>query len=256
MSTLAGAVCIRNGDELDFCWREAVLSLLPICDEVVICDGESTDGTQEVIRDWMTREPKINLCVWPWPNPAGDPDFWVKWLNYAREHIRSEWHLQLDADEILHEKCYQEVRNFVDAGRKRSAIVTRYNFWKDTSHLIPEGVCLGKKVIRIAPANIWLASDGFHPLGWEPPQISEPTNIEIFHYGFLRDRERFFKKERQLQKFFHNSYDPRLDAAEKHEGNWMTMEGVSGWENRLDDYTGSHPVVIRDWLRERHYEWR
>src|SRR5438132_6241086 len=107
--TLGGNVCIRNGNALDYCWREAVQSLLPICDEVVVCDGESTDGTQEEIREWMQREPKIKLCVYPWPDPKGDIDFWVKWLNYSREHLTTDWHIQLDADEVLSDRSYLEV---------------------------------------------------------------------------------------------------------------------------------------------------
>src|SRR5215472_16653087 len=133
--SLGGSVCIRNGNELDFCWRESVRSLLGVCDVVSLCDGESTDGTQEETREWMKSEPKLSLCVYPWPDPKGDADFWVKWLNYAREHVAADWHFQLDADEILHEKCYDEVRRFV-SGPRRSAVVTRHNFWKDHRHTI------------------------------------------------------------------------------------------------------------------------
>lgn len=253
MSTLAGAVCIRNGEELDFCWREAIKSLLPVCDEVVVCDGESTDGTQEVIREWAKVEPKINVCVYPWPNPKGDPDFWVKWLNYAREHIKSEWHFQLDADEILSEQSYAELRLFVEQGGNRSGIVTRWNFWRDHRHTIPDGVCLGKHVVRLAPSRLWLASDGPHPLGAEAASIGVKTGIEIFHYGFLRKPGAFFKKERALQGFFFDTYDSRLEAAESHKGNWMEKQDVTGWENRIDPFGGTHPKVIAGWLKERGY---
>lgn len=254
MSTLAGCVCIRNGFDLDFPWIQAVESLLPVCDEVVICDGESEDSTQAYARNWSKREPKINLCVYPWPKPKGDADFWVTWLNYAREHIKSDWHFQLDADEILHEKSYDELREFTKRKALKSGIVTRWNFWQDTAHTIPEGVCLGKHVVRVAPSNIWLASDGPHPKGSEASQISQNTGIEIFHYGFLRHPEAFFKKERALQGFFFDTYDQRLADAEKFEGNWMTKEGVTGWENRLDEYHGKHPEVIKGWLKQRGYE--
>lgn len=250
--TLGGSVCIRNGEELDFCWRECINSLLPVCDVVSVCDGESTDGTQEIIRDWLTREPKLSLCVYPWPDPKGDPDFWVKWLNYAREHVAADWHLQLDADEILHEKCYDEVRKFIGKAQ-RSAVVTRYNFWQDHRHTIQEGICLGKRVVRLAPQNVWMASDGYHHLGVRCAEMSVPTNIEIYHYGFIRKREPFFKKERRLQNYFFNSYDPRLEAVETKEGNWMEDPSVGDYRGHLDDFTGTHPQAIQAWLKERGY---
>jgi hypothetical protein len=61
--TLGGLVCIRNGFRLGYCFVEAVQSLLPICDEVVICDCDSDDGTGEVyIREWAHKEPKLTIC--------------------------------------------------------------------------------------------------------------------------------------------------------------------------------------------------
>lgn len=254
MSTLGGAVCIRNGDKLDFPWRECVQSLLPVCDEVCLCVATGNeDNTEQDARDWAEVEPKINLCMYPWPEPRGDPDFWVKWLNYAREHLRADWHFQLDADEILHEKSYDEVRKFIEGDRK-SAIVTRWNFWSDHRHTIPEGYCCGKHVIRLAPTNLWMASDGFHENGAEVVNLCTATGIEIFHYGFIRRREAFFDKERRLQGYFFDTYDPRLQTAESFAGNWMAMGGVTGWEDKLDDYTGDHPQAAKSWLKARGYD--
>jgi len=253
MSTLGGVVCIRNGNELDFCWREAIESLLPVCDEVVVCDGESTDGTQEQIRDWVKREPKLKLCVYPWPDPKGDIDFWVNWLNYAREHLTTQWHFQLDADEILSEKSYDEIRMFINRWERRTANCTRWNFWKDHRHLIPEGHCLGKQVIRLAPADMWLPSDGCHENGNEAVSLKIDTHIQIFHYGFLRKRDKFFKKEQLLQTYFFDYYDPRLKDAESRD-KWMEeIKGVD-WIKYLEPYDGEHPKVIHQWLRDRGYE--
>jgi len=172
-------------------------------------------------------------------------------LNYARTHLSTDFHFQLDADEILHEKSYDEVRKFVRQDMKRSAIVTRWNFWRDHRHTIPEGHCLGKHVIRIAPTKLWMASDGVHHLGSEVVRMGRPTGIEIFHYGFIRKRAEFFKKERQLQDFFFASYDKRLEAAEQHSENWMDMPGLCDWNGNLADYGGEHPKVMKGWLEER-----
>lgn len=254
--TLGGNVCVRNGIELDFCFREAIQSLLPVCDEVVVCDGESTDGTQELIRDWITHEPKIKICVYKWPNPKGDPDFWVKWLNYAREHVRSTYTIQLDADEVLSENSYGIIQQYKQRPAKPSFALwcRRYNFWSDHKHLIPHGVCCSHRVVRFAPQHIWMPSDGSHPRGAQLIRLAKPSSVEIFHYGFIRKREAFFKKERALHNMFFASYDPRLEEAEKYEGNWATMPGLCDWENKLVPYIGGHPRVMAKWLKERGYE--
>lgn len=251
MPTLGGNVCVRNGFELDYCWRESIESLLPVCDVVSVCDGASTDGTQEYIRNWMKREPKIVLCVYDWPNPKGDPDFWVKWLNYNREHVKADWHIQLDADEVLSEDSYDEVKKFIQTPN-RAARCTRWNYWQDAEHLIPYGECLARYVNRIAPQNVWMASDGDHPQGHTLSNMAVATTIHIHHYGFLRMPAAFFKKERQLQGFFFNSYDPRLEKVEK-SPEWMKSEGINDWQGRVEHCKTKHPAVMHQWLKERGY---
>lgn len=252
MTTLGGNVCIRNGFRLDYCWQEAVRSLLPVCDEVVICDCDSDDGTRERIEAWAKTEPKITVVNYPWTNPVNNTDWWPTWINYARQHLSTDMHIQVDADEILHQDDYELIRNARDA--KATLFCHRLNFFRSPKHLIPEGVCLGTKVLKIAPANMPIPSD--YP--WLPAAdtcaqaIQSP--IRIFHYGFLRTREAFFKKARELQRIWVNSFDERLQRAEKYEGNWFEMPGVTGWESNLVPYDGTHPQAIQQWLKERGYE--
>jgi glycosyltransferase involved in cell wall biosynthesis len=252
--TLGGNICIRNGNDLDYCWREAIASLLPVCDEVVVCDGESTDGTQEEIREWMRLEPKIKLCVYPWPNPKGDVDFWVTWLNFARMHVRSDFMLQLDADEVLCESSYPAIEQIRKLAYPQyfSVWCDRLNFWGDIQHTIPPGVCLSHRVIRIAPQTVWMPSDGPHPNGGECVSMARSWKkpITIFHYGFVRKTGAFLKKARALQEYFFNSYDNRLASVEGDPA-WMHRVPDVEWINRLLPYNGGHPVVAHGWLRER-----
>lgn len=255
--TLGGNVVIRNGNELDFSWKECVKSLLPVCDVVSVCDGESTDGTQDEIREWMKSDSKIRLCVYPWPHPKGDHEFFVKWINYGREHVQADYQFQIDADEILDEKSYPAVREFMADPKGSTARISRLNFWLDHRHLIPEGQCLAHRVIRIAPQTMWLPSDGStgHALEGIPSGVAKDClGIRIFHYGFLRHREQFFKKEKALQGYFFNGFDPRMEKSETFDGSWMAMPGISGFSNSLEDYSGNHPEIIHAWLNERGYK--
>lgn len=249
-NTIGGNICVRNGNEFDFCWREAIQSLLPVCDEVVVCDGQSTDGTWEDIQEWANIEPKIKTCVYEWKEPSGDPDFWVNWLNYARIHVKSDWHLQLDADEVLHEDSYPAVIEFVRHG-DRSAICTRWNFWGDHQHIIPEGECVGKHVKRLAPQRVWMPSDGVHPLAAEICSLETWSSIQIFHYGFIRKRSAFFTKEKLIQKWFFGFHDPRLDVAEQNKGDWSKDASMPDWCRNPVAFTGTHPELMKKWINER-----
>jgi glycosyltransferase involved in cell wall biosynthesis len=220
---------------------------------VVACDGESTDGTQEAIREWAKQEPKLKLCVYHLSNPVGNIEFWVDWLNYAREHLTTDYHFQLDADEILSERSYPMVLD-QKADSKHSVWCKRYNFWRDHHNLVPAGVMLSDRVCRMAPQSVWLPSDGPHPRGAEAIGMAVESSIEIFHYGFLRRPAAFFKKERYLQNMFFGSYDARLVKVESKAGNWMIAIEDVEWINQLVPYESYHPAIARKWLEARGYQ--
>jgi hypothetical protein len=251
--TIGGNISVRNGDSLDYCWREAVASLLPVCDKVLICDCESTDGTKEAIEELAASNPKIMVGTYPWTDPKGDSSWWTGFLNFTREHLPTDYHIQLDADEILGDDCTTYALISEAAREGKVLLCQRWNFWRDPQHLIPPGVCCSPDVIRVAPQNLWMPSDCPDPRGEEIMRRAEPSRVQIFHYGFLRKREQFFLKAREVQRIWANGYDPRLEAAEKADGNWMQHEGVTGWENNLVPFEGRHPEIGRKWLLDRGY---
>lgn len=255
--SLSGLVLIRNGLELDYCFREAIESLLPVCEEVVVSDGESTDGTQELIRDWQAKEPKIKLCIYKWPNPKADVDFYVDWIQQGRHHCQGTHLCHLDADEVLDERNYSSVLKYAKEGPNNTLRCKRLNFWRDAQTLIPPGVCLGHEVIRLAPQPMWLPSDGIHPLGGDAVMMAKDSRITIYHYGFLRRTVAYFEKSKRLHGYFFGTYDERLKKAEevtKDGGNWMSAIENVEWTQRLVPYDDPHhPAVARDWLRSRGY---
>lgn len=248
--TLGGLVCIRNGFRLDYCWRESVKSLLPVCDRVLICDSDSNDGTRQWIDDWAKIEPKIVIANYPWTDPKGDTEWYPDWINFGRQHVPTDWFIHLDADELLHEQEYEEIRKQVGS----VLFLHRFNFWRDAKHLIPEGKCCGTRVLRMAGTTMPIPSDYPYKHSAPTEALAKDSHINVYHYGFLRYREQFFLKAKEVQRIWMNTYDPRLEAADKAGGNWMQHEGVTGWENNLNNFTGTHPDIIKPWLKERGYD--
>ncbi len=90
------------------------------------------------------------------------------------------------------------------------------------------------------------------------------SELEIFHYGFIRKTAAFFQKARAIQEYLFGNYDNRLAEAERalilsaeagNAGNWMhDIKGVE-WIDRLVPFDGHHPLVARDWLKERGYKY-
>ena len=91
--------------------RESINSLLGFCDEVVVVDGGSNDGTWEQLRDWASSEEKLK--VYQVKRDWNDYRFAVfdgQQKAVARSLCKGEWCWQMDIDEVVHENDYGKIK--------------------------------------------------------------------------------------------------------------------------------------------------
>jgi glycosyltransferase involved in cell wall biosynthesis len=250
---LSGLVLTRNCVVNDYAYIQAIQSLLPVCDEVVVSDSDSTDGTLEVLNAWAAEEPKIRVVNYPWPDPKGEMGWFVKWINHGRSHVKAPMMLQLDADEVLSDEPSTKAAIELTVSIRGAIAFDRINFVRDAHSVIPEGECCGRWVVRLGPSHLHWVSDEPHKPGEVP--LLDMAHLEhgakIFHLGFLRKREAFFRKAQVVGTAFFNEYDQRLKRSEL-SGDHAFSEFP--WWNRLTVYHGYFPLSVRAWLKERGYK--
>lgn len=267
---LSGIIPVKNGNTLSYPWQSAVNSLLPICDEVIVCDGGSTDGTLEEARNWVAHEPKLRIVEYPWPvlptpeqveaddlsRPKSDPVFLVTWLEFAQSHAEFNMTIHLDADEVLCPKGFPAIRQLCN--ERRSAWFRRINFWPqfpgDLHTEAPHGTVCGERVVYLGPTEQGIVSD--NPLAKEPKIKAAATDefvdtLRIFHLGFLRNQEAFLKKSRHTQAYIHNCFDPRLRQAEASGTFWTKLSPFPPDKKFLSYPYSDWPLCCRDWLRQQ-----
>jgi len=253
ISGLGGFTVVRNGVSLDYCFELAIQSLLNVCEQVVVMDSDSTDGTTEILERWAEKEPRLKLVNRPWTNPKGVSHHWfVGWLNEARQHLTTPMHVYVDADEILDDRpeAIAALREAVE-GRK-CLRVDRLNFYRDPQHLIPFNECCGKWCVRVGPTEYECVSDQpIHPGEYRiVDEAVEEPRIKIFHVGFLRDKDAFYRKARAVLDQWFGRYDPRLEEGEKR--NVPVWETECEWKDRLVPYTDNYyPESVKKWLVQR-----
>ena len=101
---ISGYTTAYNCINLRIPFKESIKSFLSFCDEVVIVDGESTDGTYEILQELAESDDRIKLYqhLFDWQEPGIDG----LQKAYARVFCNPEHEflLQFDLDELAHEK--------------------------------------------------------------------------------------------------------------------------------------------------------
>jgi len=100
---ISGFMIVKDVLKQGYPFVEAIASALPICDEFLISDGYSTDGTYEVLERISSLNPKVKVYRQHWPNKK-DVTVLTDVTNNLRRKCRFQYILSIQANEIIHEQ--------------------------------------------------------------------------------------------------------------------------------------------------------
>lgn len=243
---LTGVTFAYNAISQDYCLEESVLSLKEFCDEVIVLDAGSTDGTDELIKYFQDRTTRVILCSnEEWKEQQG------KWklshfTNKAIDQVNTDWIYYQQADEITHQACYSAIREaiFADAN---GYLISRVNLWGSPySQLnVPlNRMPCSPQVIRLTK-SCFRAYDDAENIGCIA--LDDYVNeIRMYHMGFVRKRTIHPEKIRHMQaEVFQVGVDPKLEG--------MDVFQPEKWfsENDLVPINEPLPALIQKWAKER-----
>jgi len=90
---------------------ESIASALPICDEFLISDGYSQDGTYEVIQKIAILNPKVKVFRDPWPNKK-NVTVLTDVTNILRARCHCDYIFLVQANEVIHEQSAPLIKAF------------------------------------------------------------------------------------------------------------------------------------------------
>jgi hypothetical protein len=242
---VAGFTFIRNAVKFDYPIKEAILSVLPLCDEFVVCLGDSDDETEPLIRSIGDPRIRIIHSVWDDSLRQGGHVLSVE-TDKALDAVSPDcdWAFYIQADEILHEKYLIPVRNSMEKWLKMpevEGLLFDYLHFYATYDFVGDSRRWYRNEIRIIrndkSIRSWKDAQGFRKEGRKLKV--KKADAAIFHYGWVKPPD----KQQEKQKFFHRLWhsDDKVKA--------MTGESSVFDYSRVDSlkrFSGTHPAVMEE----------
>jgi len=241
---ISGFSFARNAVELDYPLREALLSTLPIVDELVvaIAPGSPRDDTRGLVES--IGDPRIRVVDAVW-DEARRHLAYSDLTNVALGACTGDWCLYVQADEVLHEDDASRIRSrceeLRDDPRVEGLLFDYLHFFGDYCHL-QRGQGWYAREIRVVRNGIGARSvrdaQSFR-LGEDRRLTVANAHARVFHYGWVRHPNRMRAKSDAF--WAHRGLPAPPAGAEP---------GVVGFDygplGRLARWQGRHPAVMAD----------
>lgn len=263
---ISGFTFIRNGDKLYIPLKEAITSILPICDEFVIAlgDCDEDDKTEEIINSIPTDKIKIIRTKWDTKKYPKNTEY-AHQTDIARDACTGDWLFYIQCDEAVHENDLPKIKSALEKyhndERVEGFLLKYYHFWGDYQHYNRSHAWYNReiRIIRNHPKiHSWRDAMSFRKFDtWnytfeeyhnrnhgEKLSVIE-LNAHMYHYGYVRPPFMMSKK----QKVSKTSYSGETIIEEK-----IIEEFDYGPLNKIQEFKGEHPAVMKDWINK--FDWK
>lgn len=241
---ISGFSFARNAVKLDYPLREALLSILPVVDELVVAvaPGDPDDDTRGLVAS--IEDPRVRIVDAVWDD-ARRQEIYADLTNVALDACTGDWCLYIQADEAVHEDDLPSIRSrceeLQDDPRVEGLLFDYLHFFGDYLH-VQDGHGWYQKEIRVIRNGIGVRSVRDAQSFRYPDQrriTVAPAHARIFHYGWVR-HPRFMQAK--VREFW--SHRRSVEEVEAEYGGREDFD--YGPLGRLPVYRGTHPAVMEE----------
>jgi hypothetical protein len=257
---------VRNATKLYYPIKEAISSILPICDEFIVavgdCDPE--DQTLNEIRSINSDKIKIINTVW-------DLDKYPRGMEHAHQTdiakaaCKGDWLFYVQSDEVVHEADLPKIRQRCEEllhDTTVEGILFKYrHFWGDYDHYITSHAWYANEIRIIrndAEIHSWESAQSFRRIpdfdgihyrekkGTYKLKVAR-VDAHIYHYGWVRP-PKYMQNKRKAFTVIH--------AGIKYAENYFRKEQEEfdfGNLDQLSVYQDTHPAVMQERIRQ--FNW-
>ena len=250
---ISGFTIIRNAILNDYPIVEAIQSILPVVDEMIVLVGDSTDETEQLIRSIGSNKIKIHYSVWDMSLRSGGQVLAVE-TDKAKALInpKSDWAFYIQADEVIHEKyhaailqgCAEHLSNAEVEG-----LLFDYLHFYGTYDYIGDSRKWYHKEVRIIRNNTSITAykdaQGFRK-GTEKIRV-KPIPACVYHYGWVKSPEQMMQKQKNVSPYWLGDADMEKMLMNPAAWNFESFDS-------LEKFTGTHPSVMLDRIKRKNWQ--
>jgi len=241
---VSGFTIIRNALKYDYPVIEAIESILPLCDEVVVAVGKSDDDTLELIKSIDTDKIKIIKTIWDDSLREGGRVL-AEETDKAFQEVakQSDWAIYIQADECIHEKYIPIIRKEMEAelnNSKLDGLLMKYTHFYGSYDYIGDSRKWYRREIRIIKNNKEIKSykdaQGFR-------LNNNKLNVKlidayVYHYGWVKNPEFQQAKQQSFNKMWHDDswMDKNISKADSFDYSEI---------DSLAKFTSTHPKYLQ-----------
>ena len=249
---VAGFTIIKNAVVNDFPIVEAIRSILPVVDEMIVLIGDSTDETIALIESIGDPKIKIHHSVWNKDLRKGGVVL-ADETNKAFQLIDPsfDWAFYIQGDEVVHEKYYPAIRAACEkytSDQEVQGLLFKYKHFYGTYDYVGDSRKWYAHEIRIIRNNKAISAyrdaQGFRIGNQKLPVAA--IEASIYHYGWVKSPEQMRKKQKESAEFWND--DTQMEKIKASPDYY----DFSGYDS-LERFTGTHPNVMLDRIQRKNW---
>lgn len=251
---ISGVIILRNAVINDYPAVEAIQSVLPLVDEMIVSIDKGDDNTEELIQ--QIADPKIKIIPSHWDmNKREGGKVYADETNKAIAAInpKADWIFYIQADEVIHEADYALIRKAAEAyldNPKIEGLLLEYLHFYGTYDYVGVGRKWYQHEVRMIKniQGIYSYKDaqGFRRYG-RKLKVAQ-TKARIFHYGWVKSPHNM-KQKIDTTIVFYSGDDAGIQKIKEE---FLTFE----FDNygKLALYAGTHPSVMEQRILQKNWQ--
>jgi len=241
---VSGFTFIRNALKYDYPIVEAITSILPVCDEVVVAVGNSEDGTRELIESIGSEKIKIIDTIWDDTLREGGAVLAVETDKaFTAINPKADWAFYIQGDEVVHEKYLPSIKDAMlkyKDDKSVQGLLFKYLHFYGSYDYVGDSRRWYRNEVRLVRNDKAITSfkdaQGFKYNG-KLPRVKE-IDAFIYHYGWVRPPDFMQTKQRDFYKLWHDDNFVQKKFSDEITFDYSQIDSLAL-------FTGTHPQVMQ-----------